>query len=293
MLTPEQLAERRNYIGASDAAAVLGLSRWDTPLKIWAEKTGRLIPEDIGHKLPVKLGNKLEDTVAELFTEETGKKVQRKNQTVYHPQFPFLAANLDRIVIGEDAGLECKTASGWKKKEWDGEQIPQEYIIQCHHTMACFPRLKKMYIACLIGNEEFVWQEIPRDEEVIKKLVAKEVAFWNDYIATGEMPMILTANDGDTLYDLFPVADPNADVILDDEVNILIEQLEAGSEDVKALGKTLDAKRNELKALLGTAVQGRTNLYRVTWKEQKGSTYTVNREPTRVLRYKKLEEKNA
>jgi predicted phage-related endonuclease len=42
--------ERIGFIGSSDAAAVLGLSRWKTPLQIWAEKTGQVVPDDISDK---------------------------------------------------------------------------------------------------------------------------------------------------------------------------------------------------------------------------------------------------
>ena len=40
-------AARRESIGGSDAAAVLGLNPWKGPFALWAEKTGAVEPEDI------------------------------------------------------------------------------------------------------------------------------------------------------------------------------------------------------------------------------------------------------
>ena len=157
MLTAEQIKERIGYLGASDAAAAVGLSRWKSPVEVWAEKTEFVEPEDISGKLSIRMGNKLEDVVAEIFQEETGKKVHRVNETIYHPQYPFLAANLDRRVVGEDACLEIKTAGAWAAKDWEGEELPREVIIQVMHQLACTG--KKVGYACVLigGNQDFKW----------------------------------------------------------------------------------------------------------------------------------------
>ena len=153
MLTEQQLKERLNYIGSSDAAAVLGLSRWSTPLKVWAEKTGQCQPEDLSKKMQIRVGNKLEQAVADFFTEETGKKTELYEDTIYHPKYKFLAANLDRKVIGEDAFLECKTASARVKNDWTEDEIPPEYLIQVYHQLAV-TGMERGYICVLIGNED-------------------------------------------------------------------------------------------------------------------------------------------
>jgi len=267
MLTPEQVIERKSYIGGGDAAGILGLSRWTTQLEIWAIKTGKVIPEDISDKLAVKLGNKLEDTVAELFMEETGKKVHRVNQTLFHPEYDFLGANIDRRVVGEEAILECKTCSAWKAKEWQGEEIPQEYILQVVHYLA-ITGAKYGYIAVLIGNQEFKWQMITRDDDLIRDLIAKEVAFWNNFVVPQIMPMTIQAADSDVLYSLFPVADPNADVLLGDEVNVLLERIDASSAELNLLEKDIEKMKNEVKAILGDDEKGQTGLYKVSWKNQ-------------------------
>ena len=46
----EWLEARKDGLGASDAAALLGLSPWKTNVQLWEEKCGLVIPEDIGDK---------------------------------------------------------------------------------------------------------------------------------------------------------------------------------------------------------------------------------------------------
>ncbi len=261
------MSDRNKFIGGTDAAPILGLSRWSTPLQVWAEKTGQIIPEDISDRVSVKLGNKLEQTVAELFMEETGKKVRRVNATLFHKDYPFLGANLDREVVGEDAILECKTASAWKSKEWEGQEIPQEYIIQVMHYLAV-TGAKLGYIAVLIGNQDFKWKLIERDDRMIADMVKREVSFWNDFVIPKVMPGQISAGDSDVLYRLYPIAEPESVVPLDDEANRLIESRNSLYQDVILIEKQISERENELKALLKDKETGKTDLWTVTWRNQ-------------------------
>jgi putative phage-type endonuclease len=268
MITEAIKEERKQYLGGSDAAAVLGLSRWETPLSVWARKTGQYKPPE-RDELFLTLGNRLEEVVAELFTQRTGKKVQRANETRFHPKHPFLGANIDRKVLSEDAILECKTANAWKAKEWEGEEIPREYILQVVHYLAV-TGAKKGYLAVLIGNQDFKIKEIERDEKVIADLVRKEVNFWQTFVVPNVMPGIgmINAKDADTLYGLYPVADPGSIVTLDDEANKIIESRNAMIQDIKQLERILDLEENKLKALLGDKEIGQTEQWLISWKNQ-------------------------
>lgn len=291
MLTDKQLEDRKKYIGGGDCAAVLGLSRYATPLSVWCDKLDKLPKEDVSKKLHIKMGNRLEEVVAELFTEETGKAVRRVNETFYHPKYPFLAANIDRRVVGEDAILECKTASGWLAKEWGGEDCPQEYILQCLHYLAVTGK-KEAYIAVLIGgNQDFIWKKVERDEKLIADIVKKEVAFWNNFILTGEMPVQITKDDADTLYGLYPLEQEGKTIELDDNANILCESLQAMNQDKKVLEGNIERTKNEIKALLKDNEGGKSDLWKVTWKKQKKESYTVAASTSRVLRTKSLLKK--
>lgn len=299
MLTAQQLKERVGYLGSSDAAAVLGLSRWSTPLRVWAEKTGNLQiePKD---SLAIELGELLEDAVATLFMRRSGKKVKRCTQTIYHPTHKFLAANLDRVLIGEDAILECKTAASWKAPEWADKQIPQEYAVQVLHALAV-TRKKKAYLCCLVGNQTVEIREIDRDENTINQIVAKEVDFWNTYVVPKVMPFNISRRDDETLLKLFPMADEGTLVALGDNANRIIESLQSMKQDAKNLDGLISQQENELKALLQDSETGLSALYRVVWKNQKRkrvdvealktqfpevAAKVVTEAITRVLKYK-------
>ena len=302
MLTKEQIKERMGYLGGSDCAPALGLSRFSTPLKVWAEKTGNLVPEDISELLRVKLGNKLEQTVAELFMEETGKKLVRRNETIYHPTYKFLAANIDRKVEGERAGFEAKTTGSYSHKDWEGEEIPQEYILQCLHYLAV-TGWDVWYIGVIIGNQKFVWKPIYRDDKVINDIIKKEVAFWNDFVIPRVMPMQITSNDEDVLGSLFPMAKEGSVIELGDDCNKIVESLDSLLADEKVLKREIDEQKNTLRAMMKNSETAKTNNYRITWKNQIDHRINVEKmkadAPTiyekylvesnkRCLRYKKL-----
>lgn len=271
MITEEQRKERINYIGASEAAAVLGMSRWSTPLAVWAEKTGQIDPEDIGDRVQVKMGNKLEQAVAELFMEETGKKVHRVNETLTHPKYDFIRCNLDRRVVGERAILECKTTSAFKAREWEEDEIPTEYVLQVVHQLAV-TGAERGYLAVLIGNHTFKYKVIERDEVLIRDLERREVDFWNNYVKTGVMPSIFKPHDKDTLSQLFPVAEEGKAIQLDDKAAVLIESIQSMKQDVKSLESQIATSENELRAMLGDAEMGLVRDHKVYW-----SNLTVRR----------------
>ena len=301
MLTEEQIKERVNFLGASDSAATIGMSRWSTPLEIWSIKTGQLDPEDISDKLAVKLGNRLEEVVAELFTEATGKKVHRVNEAYTHKEYPFLKCHIDRKVDGERTILQCKTASAWKAREWEGEEIPHEYIIQEMHELAV-TEYDVAYIAVLIGNQDFKWKRIERDEKAISQLVAKEVSFWQNFVVPKLMPATIQKGDTDVLFKLFPEAVQGEKIMLDGKATAILESLESLKQDRKHLDGAIEQQENEIRAILGTAEAGEGGLYAVSWKNQVTTrldtaafkaaepiTYDkyLKSSPSRVLRIKK------
>ena len=283
------IKERMNYLGGSDCASALGLSRWKTTISLWAEKTGQIQPEDISEKISVKLGVKLEDTVAEMFTEKTGKKVRRVNKTLIHPKYPFICANIDREVVGEDAIFEAKTTSAYRAKEWAGEEIPQEFILQCMHYLAVTGE-KKAYLAVLIGNQDFKIKEIERDEAMINEIISKEVHFWNEFVLKKSMPGIISASDSDVLLKLFPSALEGKEVMLPVSVENVCEELDALKRVRKSTDEEIKKKENELKSLVKENEVGIAGEYKIKWANIHKESYTVPAKDYRQLFIKKIEK---
>jgi len=198
--------------------------------------------------------------------------------TIHHKDYPFLGANIDRRIVGENALLECKTASVYKEKEWKGEEIPQEYVIQCLHYLFV-TGYEKAYLAVLIGNRKFTIKEILRaeHEEFIADMIQTEVGFWKNYVEPKVMPTTFTELDGPPLFELFPESDIEAVVKFDNDLDMRFESLKELQALEKETKKKMEAIKNEIKSLLGEAKTGRTDKWQATWTLQSRSTLDTKR----------------
>jgi len=263
------LEARNKGIGGSDASVIVGLNKWKSPFQLWLEKTGQAEPEDLSDNEYVYWGTTLEEVVAKEFTLRTGKRVVRRG-LLQHDDIPYLLASVDRLVVGEDAGLECKTANGFAAKAWDGDNVPDAYYVQCQHYMAV-TGVKTWYIAALIGGNHFVWKEIPRNEDDIKALLEAEAEFWRK-VETKEMPDV----DGSesctqALAEKFSGGGPAIE--LPSEADKIFLALDGLKESAKSIKAQIDEQENKLRAMLGDAEAGTTaSGRRVTWKTQAGRT---------------------
>lgn len=180
------LQYRKKGIGGSDAGSICGLNPYSTAISVFQDKTQLQVEEKADNEA-MRQGRDLEEYVAKRFTEETGKKVRRANAIFYQEENPFMLANVDRLIVGENAGLECKTASAYSADKWKDGHIPESYEIQCHHYMAV-TGADAWYIACVVLGKEFIWHKIERDEEVVQMLMQIESDFWNNNVLANKMP---------------------------------------------------------------------------------------------------------
>ncbi len=255
--------ERKGFIGGSDISAVMGMNRWVTPLQLWSEKTGKIESPDLSGNEAVEMGTELEETVARLFTKRTGKKVRRAPKNYTHDFNKFMRCQVDRLVVGTDELLECKTASAYKLKEWEDDEIPQEYILQVMWQLGITGR-KIGHIAVLIGGQKFLYKEIKADPELFQKLEIEAIKFWgmvNDKIA----PMAM-GDDSDFMIKLHPESDDNLQE--HEEMNdsiALLQQVKATIKDSIEQKDDLEAK---LKQVIGDNLGIETSDYKLTWKKQ-------------------------
>ena len=181
----EWLRLRRTGIGGSDAGAVCGVSPYSSAMKVFKDKTGGETEETDNEA--VRTGHDLEDYVAGRFTKATGLKVRKSNFMYRSKEHPFMIADVDRLVVGEDAGLECKTASAYNADKWEDGDIPPHYVMQCYHYMAVTGK-RTWYLAALILGRKFTYRKLEWDDALIQGLIEAEEAFWRNHVAAGIMP---------------------------------------------------------------------------------------------------------
>ena len=274
MTREEWVEARRNTIGGSDAAAIVGLSKWATPLTVYMDKKG-LVP-DKGDSLPMWLGREFEEAVAKLWTERTGKKVRRKNAMIVNPAYPFAHANVDRMVVGENAGLECKTTSEMNLKRFKGGEFPENYYVQCVHYLAV-TGADRWYLVVLVGNRQFFEFTIERDEEEIKSLMEAEKAFYENHLIPGVMPEAIGRDaDDDAIKALYPAVGNNNAVDLTDMREVF--NAYALAVEQRDLAEQIIAQaRQDIELRLKDAPEGFCGGHKVTWKGQTRSFVDVDK----------------
>ena len=267
MSREDWLKARQMGIGGSDASAVAGLNPWKSAMQVYIDKKEEN-PKEI-HSFRMELGNKLEQTVADIFTEQKGLKTRNVNGLLRNPKYPFATANIDRAIVGEKAFLECKTTNSYAAKDWEDGKIPINYEIQCYHYMAV-TGAEHCYIAALIGNQDFVIYKIERDEETINQLMAIEKEFWEENVLKDVLP------DPDGSYVCGKFLDEKYKNVNDDTVNLsyvkdsdnLLNRYEEIKSDIKDLEKEKNIIEQIFKEELKEAQRGTVGDRVVTWKAQ-------------------------
>ena len=258
----EWLLYRKRGIGGSDAAAVCGLNPYSSPLQVYLDKTGA----DIGDydNEAMRQGRDLEDYVARRFMEATGLKVRRANAIYYDEKRPFMLADADRLIVGQDAGLECKTVSPYNADAWKDGRIPLHYQIQCYHYMSVFGA-DKWYIAALIFGRDFLVREIPYDPEIIGNIRQMETDFWRSYVEKRVLPAPDGSEGADQLIlDRFRTAEPGKQILLTGVRNKISRRQELAGiiSDLETEKKQIE---QELKLYLGDAEEAQGEGYKVSW----------------------------
>ncbi|MCJ0597700.1 YqaJ viral recombinase family protein [Enterococcus cecorum] len=267
MTHQEWLEDRRKGIGGSDVATILGLNKYKSVYQLWLEKTDQ-IEVTSAQSEAAYWGNTLEEVVAEEFSKRTGKKVRRRNRVFEHSKYPFLRANIDRDIVGENAVLECKTANQYLANEWDEDEIPIQYICQVQHYMNVL-NLDYVYFAVLIGGQKFIWKKMERDQELIDMITEKLVEFWTENVEKGIEPAIdgLKATS-DFLTQRYIDTEDNQT-----ELNAVFDEKIANlahlKGDKKIIEENITLLENELKQALGKsdATIGITPNNIVSWKK--------------------------
>jgi len=203
-LTAQQHEARLTGIGGSDAAAVLGVSPWKTPVDVYLEKTGNSEPFESTERM--LWGNLIEPAIADEVARRMDTKLRRRNTTLRHKHHEFIIAHLDREFVGGLDGkktiLEIKTV-GYASDEWGDEntdQIPQHYLAQVAHYMAVTGALQSIVAALFMPACTLKLYRVLRNVELEGLIITAEFKFWHDHVLKQVPPPATTITDARKLW---------------------------------------------------------------------------------------------
>jgi len=272
------LEERRTGIGGSDVAAVLGINPYRSPVEVYLDKTGQS-PLETPDNDKMYWGRALEDLVAQEFSKRTGKKVQRRNQMFRDKEYSFLIANIDRYIVGEQAILECKTASEYTKDQWgeDGtDDVPFYYLCQVLHYMYVTGYYKG-YLAVLIGGYDYRIYNISYNENVANKIKSKCIDFWNNHVLKKVPPKPINLEDVKALY-----STTSQEAIIkeaDENILQLTETYKALKQEEKDILEKLKETQKKIMEFLqdaNTLINPVSGKILATWKENKTKRFDAS-----------------
>lgn len=262
------LAERRQGIGGSDVAAILGENPYKTAIDIWREKTGRIEPEP--ETTAMRFGKAVEDIVAGWWSQETKHKVQKDNKIRIHPDHDYLIGNIDRLIVGTETTtpgiLEIKCTNPFSFKQWRESGIPLQFYLQLQHYFNV-TSYKWGEIAVMISNSAFNIFPVGRDHELIGLVTERLCRFWIDNVLADKPPEPVNTEDIKKIYTQSTIG-KTVEVSLDvvDSVERL-KELKAVKKDTE---KLIEEKAFEIQKYFGDA-EAITYGGRIlaTWKNNK------------------------
>lgn len=259
------LKERQKSIGGSDVGAIMGLNKWKSAFQVYTEKTETIkeVPE-AGES--AYWGTNFKELVAKEFMKRTGKRVRSYNRQIAHKKYSFMTANIDRMVLGENSLLLCKTTSIFSAKEWEGEEVPPSYILQCQHYMAV-SESDKCYLAVLVGGQKLIIKEVLRDEELIEMIIAAEKEFWEEHVMKRIPPSLDSSAAADSyLKERYPASNSFLEVNLKQENKERLTRYLSLKQNIKVMEDEAKTLENNIKNELGEAERGRISNFIVNWK---------------------------
>ncbi len=260
----EWLRERKNYLGGTDLAAICGLSPYRTALDVYLDKTSNDIAYETNAAM--RWGTLLEDTIAKEYAEVTGYDVEIEPNTIYHPEYKFLGANIDRWADNKRRILECKTASFLKAKEWGDlgtDQIPESYLIQ-NATYSAVCNIPVVDTAVLIGGQYFRIYTYNKNKELEDKIIKIGVNFWHNHIEKRTPPKCVNTRD---TFNLFPESHHH-EIVAESNILEKWEQLKTARAEESKIADTIEKLKTDIQEFMkdyDVLIDSQGNII-ATWK---------------------------
>jgi putative phage-type endonuclease len=235
------LEERKRGIGASEAAAALGLSPFESPRELYLRKLG-ILPE-VEETEAMRLGTLLEPVIAQEYMRRTGTVLAERQLFLRSDSSPLMAT-LD-AVTSDWMPVEFKAVGAWSARGLGGEEtdeVPEHWLIQAHQQML-LAHAWRMEFAVLVAGQRLRIFRVERDEDLCQAIVGGVQAFWNRVLTRVAPPSDARA-DGRILHLLYPGSE--GEVELGDDEAELVDLYEEMDQDLK----WVEVRRKEIRARL-------------------------------------------
>src|ERR1700694_1692243 len=175
-------ADRRHFIGGSDARIIMGDDE-AALLRLWREKRGEAEPEDLSGNLIVQLGLVTENLNRLWYERNTGQTIECVQHRLRHPVLRWMGATLDGMVAGSGAVFEAKFMLPWSFSE---EGAAEKHMAQLQHNMWVIAS-RTAVLSIIPGGGSGVKRTLPADPLYQHLLLTAEKKFWR-CVETGETP---------------------------------------------------------------------------------------------------------
>lgn len=287
-ITEYQKENRKNYIGSSDAPALVGVSPFRSAKDVYYEKIGQINMDDVSPKNEnaMLVGTYCEDAVLRWFSEKMGFSIVRNQHRVHENKIS--AANIDALIKEKpDQLIEVKTTgivSKFVSDDWgevETDQVPDHVKVQCMHQMAILPEVQVVWVPVLMAGVGFCYYKIERNQKMIDDLIFVEESFWIENVKSMRPPE-------DELASLEIIKklrrEPNKKVSISAE---LVSQWLAAKDVLKIAKEEVELKELLILNELQDAEAGESALGSVTFFETHRKAYAVKESSYRTLRFKK------
>lgn len=270
---------RASGIGASEIAAIVGISPFADRWQIWARKKGLIETQQTDEMF---WGKQLEPVIARVFSERMGLPVEWCDRQIFSTKRAWQYASPDAFVIIAPCGpkhlLECKTAGLHQSGEWDRDAgnedgVPDYYVAQVEWQMSTL-EIETAYIAVLIAGNDFRVYRINHDPVLEEILVDEGDRFWRHHIlADREPPIGASRRAHDYLQRRYPREREKLRPATLEEIALLNEYAQVRAQ-FEACKSRRDELENQLKNAIGEAEGLTYSRGKFTWKRTKDHVET-------------------
>lgn len=243
------LAMRRETVGASEAPAALGVSKYDTPLSLYLRKVGAT-PDSIEETDAMRFGTLLEPIVLDEYQRRTGRTIVER-QAYYRGDTGrhFMSATLDGLT--EDGiAVEAKTVGAFAAKDLGiegSDEIPAPWLVQAHQQMI-LSGARRVDFAVLVGGQTFKSYQVDFHEGLAEAVEKRVANFWT-HVLNRVPPRVTPGRDAEALSLLYRDLGPTIEA--DETLADLVATWEGLAQEARDLDRETKQHREAILEKLG------------------------------------------